>query len=47
METGTHHHIAGPYLYAYTSECAWREDMCRMDNGSQAMAHRSSYAFDE
>jgi len=37
METGTHHHIAGPYLNAYANECAWREDMRRVDNGSQAM----------
>ena len=37
METGTHHHIAGPYLNAYAGECAWREDMRRVDNGSQAM----------
>ncbi len=37
METGTHHHIAGAYLNAYANECAWREDMRRVDNGSQAM----------
>ena len=37
METGTHHHIAGPYLYAYAGEAAWREDNRRVDNGGQAM----------
>jgi len=37
MEVGTHHHIAGPYLYAYAGEAAWREDNRRTDNGSQAM----------
>ncbi|TMM47209.1 IS1595 family transposase [Qipengyuania marisflavi] len=37
METGTHHHIAGPYLYAYAGEASWREDNRRVDNGSQAM----------
>lgn len=36
MEVGTHHHIAGPYLYAYAGEAAWREDNRRVDNGSQA-----------
>jgi transposase-like protein len=36
METGTHHHIAGPYLNAYASEAAWREDHRRVDNGRQA-----------
>jgi hypothetical protein len=25
-EIGMHHHIAGPYLHAYSSEMAWRED---------------------
>lgn len=37
METGTHHHIAGPYLYAYAGEAAWREDNRRVHNGGQAM----------
>ncbi|RVQ67027.1 IS1595 family transposase [Croceicoccus ponticola] len=37
MEVGTHHHIAGPYLYAYAGEAAWREDNRRTDNGAQAM----------
>ena len=36
METGTHHHIAGPYLYAYAGEASWREDNRRVDNGAQA-----------
>jgi transposase-like protein len=34
-ETGTHHHIAGPYLSAYANEMAWREDHRRVDNGAQ------------
>ena len=37
MEIGTHHHIAGPYLSAYSAEASWREDNRRVDNGSQAM----------
>ena len=36
MEVGTHHHIAGPYLYAYAAEASWREDNRRADNGAQA-----------
>jgi transposase-like protein len=36
METGTHHHIAGPYLNAYAGEACWREDNRRVDNGAQA-----------
>lgn len=34
-EIGTHHHIAGPYLHAYASEMAWREDNRRVSNGVQ------------
>ena len=37
MEIGTHHHIAGPYLYAYSAEASWREDNRRITNGDQAM----------
>ncbi len=37
MEVGTHHHIAGPYLYAYSAEASWREDNRRVSNGDQAM----------
>lgn len=37
MEVGTHHHIAGPYLHAYSQEASWREDHRRVANGSQAM----------
>lgn len=37
MEIGTHHHIAGRYLYSYASEACWRENARRVDNGSQAM----------
>lgn len=32
---GIHHHIAGPYLNAYASEMAWREDFRRTSNGAQ------------
>lgn len=35
-EIGTHHHIAGPYLYAYAGEMSWREDNRRRPNGAQA-----------
>jgi transposase-like protein len=34
-EIGTHHHVAGPYLNAYSSEMAWREDRRRVSNGEQ------------
>jgi len=37
MEIGTHHHIAGPYLSAYSAEASWREDNRRVANGDQAM----------
>lgn len=37
-EIGTHHHIAGPYLNAYASEMAWREDNRRLSNGFQYLA---------
>lgn len=33
-EVGTHHHIAGAYLEAYSDEMAWREDNRRVDNGT-------------
>src|SRR5690606_25202250 len=26
MEMGTHHHIAGPYLWGYACDAVWRED---------------------
>jgi hypothetical protein len=32
-EIGTHHHIAGPYLSAYSDEMAWRENNRRVSNG--------------
>jgi hypothetical protein len=32
---GTHHHVAGPYLAAYASEMAWRENNRRISNGEQ------------
>ena len=34
-EIGIHHRIAGPYLGAYASEMAWREDHRRVSNGVQ------------
>ncbi len=34
-EIGVHHHVAGPYLAAYASEMAWREDHRRIANGEQ------------
>jgi transposase-like protein len=34
-EIGIHHHIAGPYLSAYASEMAWRENNRRVSNGEQ------------
>lgn len=37
LEIGTHHHIAGPCLSAYSAEASWREDNRRVTNGDQAM----------
>ncbi len=34
-EIGIHHSIAGPYLAAYATEMAWREDNRRISNGEQ------------
>jgi len=34
-EIGQHHHIAGPYLTAYSREIARREDDRRASNGEQ------------
>lgn len=34
-EIGIHHHISGPYLSAYATETAWREDHRRISNGEQ------------
>lgn len=34
-EIGMHHHIAGPYLRAYATEMAWRENFRRTSNGEQ------------
>jgi len=31
-----HHHIAGPYLFRYAEEAAWREDLRRVGNDEQA-----------
>ena len=51
-EYGTHHHISGPYLHAYASEMAWREDHRREGNGEQflmaanaALSHPVSRAW--
>jgi transposase-like protein len=41
-EIGTHHHIAGPYLNAYASEMAWREDNRRISNGLLYLAMASA-----
>jgi ISXO2-like transposase domain len=48
-EIGIHHHVAGPYLGAYASEMAWRENNRRVSNGEQylmaadaALQHRVS-----
>jgi hypothetical protein len=37
-EVGVHHHIAGPYLKAYASEMAWRENHRRVSNGEQFLS---------
>lgn len=34
-EIGVHHHVAGPYLFAYAAEMSWREDNRRVSNGQQ------------
>lgn len=34
-EYGQHHRISGDYLKFYAGEMAWREDMRRVDNGTQ------------
>ena len=34
-EIGTHHHIAGRHLEAYSREMAWRENHRRVSNGEQ------------
>lgn len=34
-EMGIHHHVSGPYLYAYAAEMDWREDNRRISNGEQ------------
>lgn len=34
-EKGIHHHLSGPYLQAYVTELAWREDFRRTSNGAQ------------
>ena len=41
-EIGTHHHIAGPYLSAYATEMAWREDNRRISNGEQFLLATAS-----
>ncbi|WP_255564868.1 transposase [Methylovirgula sp. HY1] len=41
-EIGTHHHIAGPYLTAYSREMAWRENNRRVSNGEQYLMAASA-----
>src|SRR5260370_21182484 len=41
-EIGIHHHIAGPYLAAYASEMAWRENNRRISNGEQYLMTASA-----
>jgi transposase-like protein len=41
-EIGIHHKIAGPYLSAYASEMAWREDRRRVSTGEQFLAATSA-----
>lgn len=41
-EIGIHHKIAGPYLNAYASEMAWREDNRRRSNGEQYLMAASA-----
>jgi ISXO2 transposase-like protein len=41
-EIGIHHSIAGPYLAAYATEMAWREDNRRISNGEQFLLATSS-----
>jgi transposase-like protein len=43
-EIGIHHKIAGPYLNAYASEMAWREDRRRVSNGEQFLAAAAAAA---
>jgi ISXO2-like transposase domain len=41
-EIGIHHHVAGPYLSAYASEMAWRENNRRVSNGEQYLMTTSA-----
>lgn len=41
-EIGTHHHIARPYLTAYSREMAWRENNRRVSNGEQYLMAASA-----
>jgi transposase-like protein len=41
-EIGIHHHVAGPYLSAYASEMAWRENNRRISNGEQYLMTTSA-----
>jgi hypothetical protein len=41
-EIGIHHHVAGPYLSAYASEMAWRENNRRVSNGEQYLMTASA-----
>lgn len=37
FETGTHHHIAGPYLLLYAADAAWRENNRRKDHKTRTL----------
>jgi len=41
-EIGVHHHVAGPYLDAYSTEMSWREDRRTVSNGDQVIAITST-----
>lgn len=41
-EIGVHHSIAGPYIAAYATEMAWREDNRRISNGEQFLLATAS-----
>jgi ISXO2-like transposase domain len=37
MKVGTHHHITGKYIAAYSGAVEWREDHRRVDNDQRAV----------
>lgn len=42
-EIGIHHHIAGPYLAAYATKMAWREDNRRISTSEQFLLATSPW----